>query len=334
MSKWIEFVKDWANKHNMKYSNALKDPKMKEAYHSMKGGKVADPFTTAYKAGFKLGRDVIAPALMKVIPPPKKGKGIKGGATKEQRANASLLRGRMKNEDTKRELNAIVHSADVPADLKDWTKKLGFRNHYVDYTNSPDVVDDPTLPNPTEILNKAFKEYFDNLDKTTPEQMFNNPHLFPADGLFVPAMFLPRWEANIRRLQAYVNSLDEEEEEETPDKEEEMDAEAFWTDPNDFRTKQWAELDYQVRVENPKPETDQETRRANILALKEFMDTEILPEVRKYNKKYGVDDGLNPKADYSKASGKFKSSKKNFIQFPLKYAGLIIQGKGMKIKQI
>jgi len=32
-SKWIEFVKDWASKHNVSYSSALKNADMKAEYH-------------------------------------------------------------------------------------------------------------------------------------------------------------------------------------------------------------------------------------------------------------------------------------------------------------
>lgn len=34
--KWIEFIKDYAKKHKMKYSEALKDAKAKKAYHEQK----------------------------------------------------------------------------------------------------------------------------------------------------------------------------------------------------------------------------------------------------------------------------------------------------------
>lgn len=34
--KWIEFIKAYAKDHKMKYSEALKDPKAKEAYHKQK----------------------------------------------------------------------------------------------------------------------------------------------------------------------------------------------------------------------------------------------------------------------------------------------------------
>lgn len=32
MNPWIEHVKKWASAHNMKYRDALKDPKCKSAY--------------------------------------------------------------------------------------------------------------------------------------------------------------------------------------------------------------------------------------------------------------------------------------------------------------
>ena len=35
-NKWIEFVKAYAKKHNMKYSEALKDSKLKAAYKKSK----------------------------------------------------------------------------------------------------------------------------------------------------------------------------------------------------------------------------------------------------------------------------------------------------------
>lgn len=31
---WIDFVKQWAQTHNMKYGCAMGDPKMREAYHA------------------------------------------------------------------------------------------------------------------------------------------------------------------------------------------------------------------------------------------------------------------------------------------------------------
>lgn len=38
---WIEFVKEWALKHKVKYSEALKDPKLKEDYAKVKVAKPA-----------------------------------------------------------------------------------------------------------------------------------------------------------------------------------------------------------------------------------------------------------------------------------------------------
>lgn len=79
-NSWIEYVKAYAKKNNMKYSEALKDPNCKAGYK--KGGKfnllksitdvgtkVGEPFkaTTGlnpFTFGYDLGHDVIAPALM------------------------------------------------------------------------------------------------------------------------------------------------------------------------------------------------------------------------------------------------------------------------------
>ena len=33
---WIDFVKQWAQTHNVKYGCAMGDPKMREAYHARK----------------------------------------------------------------------------------------------------------------------------------------------------------------------------------------------------------------------------------------------------------------------------------------------------------
>ena len=33
---WIDFVKSYSAKHNIKYSHCLKDPKCKEEYHAQK----------------------------------------------------------------------------------------------------------------------------------------------------------------------------------------------------------------------------------------------------------------------------------------------------------
>jgi hypothetical protein len=43
MTKWIEFVKEFASKKGMSYKNALKDPECKKEYHSSKteGGALA-----------------------------------------------------------------------------------------------------------------------------------------------------------------------------------------------------------------------------------------------------------------------------------------------------
>jgi len=43
MTKWIEFVKEFASKKGMSYKNALKDPECKKEYHSSKseGGSLA-----------------------------------------------------------------------------------------------------------------------------------------------------------------------------------------------------------------------------------------------------------------------------------------------------
>ena len=38
---WIEFVKQWALTHNMKYGVAMGDPQMREAYHSRNEAKPA-----------------------------------------------------------------------------------------------------------------------------------------------------------------------------------------------------------------------------------------------------------------------------------------------------
>ena len=38
---WIEFVKQWALTHNMKYGTAMGDPQMREAYHSRNEAKPA-----------------------------------------------------------------------------------------------------------------------------------------------------------------------------------------------------------------------------------------------------------------------------------------------------
>ena len=80
-NSWIEYVKSYAKKNNMKYNEALKDPKCKAGYK--KGGKfnllksitdvgtkVGEPFkaTTGlnpFTFGYDLGHDVIGPALMK-----------------------------------------------------------------------------------------------------------------------------------------------------------------------------------------------------------------------------------------------------------------------------
>lgn len=41
---WITFVKDYSKKHKIKYSEALKDPKLKSAYQKSKGkGKGKKP---------------------------------------------------------------------------------------------------------------------------------------------------------------------------------------------------------------------------------------------------------------------------------------------------
>jgi hypothetical protein len=37
MTKWIEFVKEFAKKKGMSYKNALKDPECKKEYHEVKG---------------------------------------------------------------------------------------------------------------------------------------------------------------------------------------------------------------------------------------------------------------------------------------------------------
>lgn len=79
-NSWIEYVKAYAKKNNMKYNEALKDPKMKAGYK--KGGrfnlittlkdigkKAGEPFKPVvginpFTTGFDLGHDVIGPALM------------------------------------------------------------------------------------------------------------------------------------------------------------------------------------------------------------------------------------------------------------------------------
>jgi len=288
MSKWIEFVKDWANKHNMKYSNALKDPKMKEAYHSMKGGKVADPFTTAYKAGFKLGRDVIAPALMKVIPPPKKGKGIKGGATKEQRANATMLRTRIRDDDAQEELNMVAHSADTEKELAFWERKIGKKNPYKDYTNSPDIAEVGN-PTPTEILDVAFEMYFDDLDRRPVEDLINNPDIFPAEGFFIPSKYISRWQNILDKVRNYAPEAGEEA----------MAEEAFWTHPDDPRTKNLLDL-YKTYVK---------TKEAIYLTLMEqAYENDFKDEIRAYNKKWDARNGYSP----------LTSRNKGAIMFPIK----------------
>tara|TARA_B110000285_G_scaffold222955_1_gene277790 strand:+ start:10009 stop:10212 length:204 start_codon:yes stop_codon:yes gene_type:complete len=44
---WIEFVKSYASKNKMKYSEALKDPKLKIAYAKSQGKKKAVPAVKA-----------------------------------------------------------------------------------------------------------------------------------------------------------------------------------------------------------------------------------------------------------------------------------------------
>lgn len=288
MSKWIDFVKDWAKKHNMTYAKALKDPKMKEAYKSPK---------------------------------------MKGGATKEQRQNALLLRSRVKDNDTTQLLNMIVHSADTPAEIKEWEKTIGRRQGrtqiYKDYTENPTYVEDDTEPTPVDILNRAFKEYFDNLDKVNVNQLIDNPHLFPADGFFIPAHFLPRWVNIKRKIEEYYANIEPDEE----------DIEPFWTDPNNPIVKEWSILDKRLRFELPAPTTTKEQRAQLKKEMVDFMEEKILPSVRAYNALYGFEDGFNPEADYSKAVPN-KKGFKEIIQFPVKYANLVIQGKGMKIKHL
>ena len=105
-NSWVEYVKAYAKNNNMKYNEALKDPKLKEGYNkkdivdetvvtvktSKKSGgkinilkeitnvgkKLGEPFkkTTGvnpFTLGYDLGHDVIAPELKKAI---KSGKGI------------------------------------------------------------------------------------------------------------------------------------------------------------------------------------------------------------------------------------------------------------------
>jgi len=89
-NSWVEYVKAYAKNNNMKYNEALKDPKLKEGYQAKSGGKLnilkeitnvgkklGEPFkkTTGvnpFTLGYDLGHDVIAPELKKTI----RGKGI------------------------------------------------------------------------------------------------------------------------------------------------------------------------------------------------------------------------------------------------------------------
>jgi len=43
MNAWIEWVRQWAKDHDQKYSEALRDAKMKEAYAKQKPVKPAKP---------------------------------------------------------------------------------------------------------------------------------------------------------------------------------------------------------------------------------------------------------------------------------------------------
>lgn len=72
---WIRHVKDFAKKHNITYWEALKNPATKKAYKKGGGnffkdlGKtIAKPFelggVNPFEAGYDLGHDKIAPALL------------------------------------------------------------------------------------------------------------------------------------------------------------------------------------------------------------------------------------------------------------------------------
>ena len=54
MSKWIDFVKEFASKKGMSYRNALKDPECKKDYHASKGGSLGkEPVLSPLPVGRK-----------------------------------------------------------------------------------------------------------------------------------------------------------------------------------------------------------------------------------------------------------------------------------------
>jgi len=54
MSKWIDFVKEFASKKGMSYRNALKDPECKKDYHASKGGSLGkEPILSPIPVGRK-----------------------------------------------------------------------------------------------------------------------------------------------------------------------------------------------------------------------------------------------------------------------------------------
>lgn len=269
MSKWIDFVKDWAKTHNITYAKALKDPKMKEAYKS-------------------------------------KSPKMKGGATKEQRANASILRTRVANP-LKEKLNMIAHSADSIDQIEYFENvERKPRNVYVDYTEDENRVEGAD-PSPMKVIEDAFRVYFDKLMKMPTDKLRREPDIFPQDGFFVPNNLLPLWDAVVKKLRK------------TPEEEEgdAMDADAFWTNSNDPRTINFLKLKKKAKDDFVKSRGN--FKLPSINELQQAYVNDFEDAVKAYNKRYNKINGENPRKT---------GIAPNIIDFPVEFGSRKIGGRG------
>jgi hypothetical protein len=279
MSKWIEFVRQWAKDNGMTYTQALKDPRVKTEYRKPK---------------------------------------MEGGATKEQRLNASMLRSRVTpvggaKSSLKTALNQITHSADTLDQIQFFEAKGEPYNPYVDWMERPTFVEEgKNAPegNPVEVIEKGFRNYFQRLMAMPIEDLRNNIDMFPKDGFFVPNNLIHLWDAVVKRM------------EKTPEETQEqaMDREAFWTDPTNPKVINW------IKLKNKANDAWVKSRQSNnklpeIDMLNQAYINDFADAVKAYNAKYGVRNGMNPVAE--------RERRANIARFPAEYGARKVGGKGV-----
>lgn len=144
MNKWTQHVKDWAAKHNMKYSQALKDEKCKKAYSKLSKGKEIK--------GGQLTPQILQQLIQLVILPPN---------PQRLRLFRQLLVGHLNQG-----LNAIDNHFDNIQGTPEYEQ---YNNHRDEYWSTVIVSDDeettPTDTDSDNIEGGAMSDYFSAVTK-------------------------------------------------------------------------------------------------------------------------------------------------------------------------